>query len=206
MPVGSDSGTALTVAGLRDQLSMDVNPAPGRSGSTITDDELQPFLDAAVEQAIDYVGPVVPTQFVETYDGGNTTILLRKWPVISVDAVVNGFDADPTVQSAAGTAGWVLDDDGSGLLTLVADGGAPTNWYCGFRNLTVTYTAGRDPMPASVGRGLLVLAQHLYGSKIGSSAARPGSTSAAGGGGLTYALPYFVSEVWRPFMRPPRAS
>lgn len=194
----------LTVDDLRNQLSAQEDPSTGRTGSTIQDEELQPFLDSAIEVATDYCGPVSPTEITETYDGGRSTIVLRRWPVVGVTAVLDGYAAStPLAQSAAGSDGWTLDAD-SGVLTRVANGGTARSWSFGAGSVTITYTVGRDPVPASVALGLLILAQHLYGSKIGTASQRPAGATA--GPMTAYAIPNRVLELWRPFMRPPNIA
>lgn len=194
----------LTLTDLRTQLSAEATAEVGRTASTISDEQLQPFLDSAIEVATDYCGLIVPTEVTETYDGGRSTIVLRGWPVVEVTTVLDGYTATtPTATSTAGSDGWTLKKN-AGVLSRVAAGGTPRAWSEGTDSVTVTYTTGLDPVPASVALGLLILAQHLYGSKVGQASQRPAGTTA--GPMTAYAVPNRVLELWRPFMRPPNIA
>lgn len=100
------------------------------------DEELRGFISSASEVVEDIVGVVARRQLVETYSGGDRVILLRRRPVESVTSVV----IDGTTVDAGD-----YTPSPSGILARRSG-----RWPTGFRNVEVTYTAGRPAGPASV--------------------------------------------------------
>lgn len=196
----------VTLDDVRDQLGLEATPAPGRTASTVSDDELQPYLDAALAICADRCGPVVESDpITETYDGGWPTILLRQTPVAAITSVTEFIGLSPYVLSeqppgqTVDEYGYSLDEPTMGLLVRRSSSGTPQPFFGGRRSVVVVYTAGYATLPADLAQGILILTQHLYGSRVGTSSQRPGGLSA--GTPSTYAVPNRVLELWRPYLR-----
>lgn len=140
------------------------------------DDELQGFLEAAcavIEDLKGHVDPVATSGVYAARVGADTAwpfgcrffLYLPEAPVLSVQAVAsvvgNGTaTAVPSRDAVAGTDGWEL----SGSLLYVASPGL----------YQVTYTVGRNPVPANYRLAALELAAHLWrGSQLNQSSGRP---------------------------------
>lgn len=187
--------------------------------STVNDGELQGFIDAATEVIETYVGTVATgTTQTDTfvtdstnlwpyhygtwprYTYGTRTIDLRHGPVQAVTSVsVSSMDGANAVTMDASSyrldpvLGTVTVIDGSAFGPLV----------------TVTYTAGRATVPATVRLAALILIQHLWetqraGSELPSApspdfdeTANPGFSNSG------FIIPNRVHELLTPYLLPP---
>lgn len=166
------------------------------------DDELVTFLAAAVERLERSIGPIPPTEAVDTFDCARRLgFVLTGWPVLTVDKVATWSGGVETVLEprdlTTGQAGWYLVGDG-GLLRLAAFPGG---------DLVVTYTAGRDPVPAHVEKAVLEFAGIMYrGSQHGRGGSRPQPSgqfgSTAPPGAFSRDLPNSVTRLIGPDMVP----
>ena len=166
---------------------------------TVTSDdaELQGFIDAAVDSAERYCGPLTSQTVTDSfYDfTGGTWLLLRTWPVLSVQSVT---DSSGTVYTA------VTADLSGGRVKLTS--GTITSG-----DVTVAYTVGRASVPPLVRLGILDLIAHWWqrgqegsgpgGGAIGQNAYDQEDTTSPYEG-----VPLDVLEKWRPYMLPPRAA
>lgn len=197
---------AITLDDVRAQLGMGRDQEVGRTSSNVSDLELQPYLDDALAVCADHCGPVVVSApITETYDGGYETIMLRQTPVaaiVSVTEYVGLTQYDLTSQPPGSTVneyGYSLDDAPMGLLVRRSSSGMPQPFFGGSRSVVVVYTVGYSVIPANLARGIIILTQHLYGSKVPSTSQRPGGVSA--GPSSTFAIPYRVLELWKKYLK-----
>lgn len=148
------------------------------------DDELRAMILAATDYAEGVVGPMSRRTVTETVDGrGRSAVLLSNAPAVTVSAVlVNGV----TVSDS----GYSLDTE-AGVLHRV-DGYTASTWTDGFRNVEVTYTAGRTSIPAGLQHAVLELVRHLWETQRGvSRRVRSGDDYVPGAG---YTFPNRVRE------------
>lgn len=106
------------------------------ASDTTDDEELRGFILSASEVVEDITGVTSRREFTETYSGGERAILLRRRPVLGVSAVT----VDGTVVDAGD-----YTVSSSGILAHRFG-----RWPRGFRNVEVTYEAGRVAVSASV--------------------------------------------------------
>lgn len=181
------------------------------TSDTSHDTELQRFVDAADPVVENIIGPVTSAAFDELYDGGRNLIVLRHWPVISVETVTEYIGTAATVLTVAATpnvatsSSYMLDQDG--ILYRFGTVGIPYWFAYGVRNVRVQYTAGRSTIPPNVKLATLELIRHLYQSTQQSG--RP----AFGGAGedqpwapAAFAVPTRVIELLEPYRREPRVA
>ena len=162
--------------------------------STVDDEELRGFIDAAQGILSRLVGPLIPTVVSEVQDGGTPVLVLRKWPVISVTSVtyatsqavlMSDLDLDPEtgiVYWKFGTVGVFLG---------------------GRRFLTATYVAGRNGLPADLRQAVLELVKHLWESQTGGNR-RPNFAADGTNAQIatSYLLPYRVESLIKPHLSP----
>ena len=169
--------------------------------STADDAELQDHLDAAVEIVEGLIGPIdAPATVTEThYNTSSDVLVLKRMPVGALVSVSSRVGASTT---ALTLADYELDA-ASGLLR-VASG---ARFYGSY---TVSYTSGRDALPASIHLAVLIIAAHLWETQrmpgMGDSV-QPGFGGAdgvpdAGSLGRGYAIPNRAQELLRPYMLP----
>jgi hypothetical protein len=173
----------VTVAELKTHL----NKASG-----VDDAELAGFVSAACAAIVERIGQVSVVDAEDVVDCRKfrRTIVLQERPALEVTSVVQ---ADGTVIPAAdpqnGVNGWRFTP-GSGLLR------HSVCWP--WHDITVTYTAGRDPLPGNIRLAALELAGHLWKqSQLNSGGGRPqiiGDDQVVMPG-LAYALPLRVREL-----------
>lgn len=143
------------------------------------DSELQGFIDAAVDEVENVIGPVTPTSYTDFLDGGGQTVVLNHYPVVSVSSVLEydstGTGTALTSEPLGGTYdgnGYILDAD-IGVLRRMTSGSQA--WFLtGTANIAVTYIAGRSTVPAGVRLATLLILEHLWEqSQRGDSSGRP---------------------------------
>jgi hypothetical protein len=125
---------------------------------TIDDAALQFHIDAADDAIRKECGEVIPNTYDETYDGGKSTIFLNHLPVISIEGIQEGWGFANyelvNMQSTALGSGTVyaysLDNDETGEVTRRSAGDVVIRFAPGTSNIRVTYTAGRQPIPALI--------------------------------------------------------
>lgn len=175
----------LTLAEAKAQLDIE----------TTTDDvELQAYIDSLTAVIERYTGPVETREFSETIEGRSGSMCLTHIPAVAVVSVV------PTLTS--GTAVALSDlvlDAPKGIVYHKGGSFAGTLW-------TVTYTAGRGAVPATINLAARILLAHLWRTQYG---------AARGGGGADdysvtepipgfgYAIPNRVLELLEPYKLPP---
>lgn len=176
------------------------------------DDELQGFILAAGDLARDVVGPILPEQHTQFFDGGNQTIVPDWLPLASVQSVTEyyGLSAFALTEQPLGsqqTAFGYTVDYTTGAITRRTFGGEAALFATGTKNIKVVYTAGRNGAVAwTVRLGALELIRHLWqltqqgGRPWFGGAVMDGESPAVPQG---FALPQRVLELWAPYRRPP---
>lgn len=152
------------------------------------DDKLRDFIEAAVAAIGERVGPLAPeARTVRVRPAGRG--LRVPSPAISLTSVTGNDGAEVTISD--------LYLAPTGLISL-EDGGALTA-----RFYTVTYMAGRDPIPADLVLAVKELVRHFWDTQRGPTV-RPGagrSDSAANSvPGAAYTFPFRVSELLKPHL------
>jgi hypothetical protein len=113
-------------------------------------------------------------------------------PVGSLVSVASRYGA---VTTPLTLSDYELDAD-TGLLRL-ASGGRFYGTY------TVTYTSGRDDLPAAIRLAVLVIAEHLWETQRGAAPVGPLSADDTfATPGLGYAIPNRALELLAPYRRP----
>jgi uncharacterized phiE125 gp8 family phage protein len=162
--------------------------------STADDDELQDVLDAAIDVVTGIAGPIdSPASVTEThYSVSSDVLVLKRMPVAALTAVSS--------RSGSGATSLLLADyevDGDTGLVRSTVGG----WFRG--TYTVTYTSGRDDLPAAIRLAVLVIAEHLWETQRGAAPVGPLSgDDTFATPGLGYAIPNRALELLAPYRRP----
>lgn len=154
--------------------------------STTNDAELQRMTDRAEAFIVARCGPLAPLLVVDEVHTGPGPLLLKRFPVISLTSVTD----DGTL---------VIDTD------LDVDAGVVHGVFSSLRRgLRVTYTAGRQVLPADLEAAVLDLAAHLWGTQRGSSPGLLGLQDETQqlAGTSTYLLPYRVQTAIEPHLLP----
>lgn len=163
------------------------------AASTTDDDELQEFLDAAVEIVEGMVGPLTEGPVTEVHRAVNTdTLVLRRQPASAVTAVSSRYGTSDLTALTLGD--YELDAD-AGLLRA----------YSGARfygTYVIEYTAGG--ITASDRLAVLIIAAHLLETQRVpmQSDAPAGFGDTVGGApvGVGYAIPNRALELLKPRM------
>lgn len=165
------------------------------------DDELVEMLDAAIDVVEGIVGPISGGSVTEVHRGVNSdALVLRRMPTVALSSISARYGATTSPLAAAD---YELDAD-TGLLRSVSG-------YRFVGDYTVTYTAGRDVLPAAIRLAVLIIAAHLWETQRvpGAGPARaPGFGGAdgipdmGGSGGMGFAIPNRAQELLQPYMRP----
>jgi uncharacterized phiE125 gp8 family phage protein len=138
------------------------------------DDLVREYLEAATELCEDHTGRVYRRQtFVDTYDGGDCSILLRRVPVQSVTTVV---ESGVTLTNGSGTD-WTLDAAAGLLYRGSTQAFLPWRW--GRQNIVVTSVAGAPVVSARVRQAVRVTLQHIWSTQGGASGAPRRATGAS---------------------------
>lgn len=146
----------LTLQDAKDQLDIT---------STANDVELQSWIDATTALVELRCGPMSPQSFTQTTAAGRSTaVVLRQYPVKSVDSMVAVLPNGPAYVATD----FYVDD--AGLLRRL-DGRQIVG------PLRVTYTAGRDTIPPAVTSAAKVIVQHFWATQRGNApvSAYPGA-------------------------------
>ncbi|MGZ6838628.1 MAG: hypothetical protein ACXVGE_22435 [Blastococcus sp.] len=160
---------------------------------TQNDAELQRFINAAEAAVARHIGPLVPTVFTESYDGGRATILLRQPNASAVTAITYGDGSTVTATDLA-------VDPSSGLLYWKY--GTYGTFLGGKRYVSITYTAGYATLPDDVDEGIKELVRHLWLTQRGNNSSRPGFQDEPPVAGSYATWPDRVRELLDPYHSP----
>lgn len=179
---------------------------------TSQDAELLGFILAAGPIIRDIVGPILPEQHAQFFDGGVGTISLPWQPVMSIQSVTEYYGLSTfllteqqlgaQMNAFAYTADYV-----TGQLTRRTFGGQAALFAIGDKNIKVVWTAGRTDILYNVRLGALELIRHNW--QLTQQGGRGRMRSSAGGGGdemsvpIGFAVPDRVVEMLGPHRRPP---
>lgn len=182
-----------------------------RADDTSQDAELMGFILAATPVIRDMIGPIVPEQHVEFFDGGVMTISVAWQPLISIQSIYEyyGLSKFLLTEQPLGTQmnafGFTVDYI-TGQVTRRTFGGEAALFADGDKNVEVHYTAGRGDIPYNVRLGALEFIRHNW--SMTQQAGRPRVRPGMDGGGemavpIGFAVPDRVVELLSPHRRPP---
>lgn len=181
MPIISIATEFITLDEVKAQINVPL-------ADTSHDTELTRFQRAAQEHVESLVGPVVPRAMTETVRASGETVCLSHSPVVSVESLtVNGQAVTYTLNGPAG------------LLTGVTAVG----------DLSVSYTAGRSPVPEAIRVAALIIAEHLWKTQLGNqptTGVYPAEDELNVSAGFGYAIPNRALELLRPYMLAPAVA
>jgi hypothetical protein len=174
----TSSGAAVGV----DQYQVYVQPAGAKIlglgevrthlniNSTDQDNELKGYIEAVGVVVENIVGSVLPRTVTESYDGGQETIPLRHWPIVSVTSVKETWyggatysltQIDLTAGTPAGQFNYTFDPN-TGTITRRI-GVFETCFMPGSDNIQITYVVGLpQPWPANIRLGALELVSWFW--------------------------------------------
>ena len=147
-------------------------------------------VSAAIRRMTDCV--ILPTSFTETYDGSPFGVMLRNWPIISVDSVTIrpcGFGGTMALQpSVNGSRGYSIEVAGDPQASTPQMLTAPPGvFFKGSQNVTVSYRAGFQvsgeaaTVPAGGGTVTVQQPSGAWGSDQGVSYATGGALQSVSG-------------------------
>lgn len=133
--------------------------------TSVDEEELRRYIDAAQDLAETYVGAILGRQVFtsETYDGGQSVITLRNPRAITVQSVYENGVLVPSTGYYLDYTGQRLYRTTSGVFT----GTAQSYWIPGVQVISVSYTAGFIVTPPSVQQGVLEILRHLWSTQRG---------------------------------------
>lgn len=176
------------------------------------DAELQGFILAVGELARDVVGPLLPEQHTQFFDGGTSRIVPDWVPLASVQSITEFYGlsqfplTEQPLDAQSSAFGFTVDYD-TGQIIRRTFGGAPARFAIGAKNIKVVYTAALGgAIPWTVRLGALELIRHLWSLTQQGGLQRVGTASADTESGRVptgFALPQRVRELWQPYKRPP---
>lgn len=165
--------------------------------SNVDDVELQAYIDALTAVIERHVGPVEPREFTETIEGRGSSMCLSHIPVVALVSVGPAVEAGDPLDLDT-----LVLDRSTGIIRYRGGSFAETLW-------SVTYTAGRGEVPATINLAARILLQHLWRTQYGAARGLPG----IGGGddfsvtepiaGWGYAVPNRVLQLLEPYKVPP---
>jgi hypothetical protein len=180
-----------------------------RMTGTVTDEDLRSLIADVTPIIENIVGSILPTQHVETYDGGSTQISLLWSPVISVTSIVESYGSTyvraltaPDIFTGAGGSdiyAYTVDLV-TGIITRRA-GGVAMAFPGGKRNIQVSYTAGRTTVGGNILRATRYLIRHLWQMEQGQVPLVNGQPMASSPV-LGFAVPNIVIEMCGADTRP----
>jgi hypothetical protein len=129
------------------------------------DEELQAFIASAIAEQEQRVGPVAPRVVTETVTAYGGRLSLSARPVLSLTSALAGA-------ASTSITGWSVPSSMAGLVQ-------STTYLTG--TFTVTYVAGRNPVPADLVEAALLRVQHSFETQRG-PAELPLADSVEGGG------------------------
>lgn len=141
------------------------------TGQTVDDGDLSDLITSATACMEDLCGPIIAHTCDEWYDGGRSTIMLVNTPLTAVTAVVEisgtyirALTQEPLDGGAGDAYGYTIDLL-SGTLIRRATGVA-SPFISGRRNIHVTYTSGRSPIPVNLQRATRRLVRWLWQTEM----------------------------------------
>jgi hypothetical protein len=154
-------------------------------------------IEVASQIIEDYLDRKIKSQAViEIFDGRrDNRLILKQWPVTAITDV--RFDSasdfsDPTT---------IVDSSTYRLVNAQEIVNLYGSWPIGYQNIKVSYTAGYNPIPASIRNACLQLIEYLEDRRIQRDI---GNTSKSKGGesvSLVESIPKFIVDQLEPYKR-----
>jgi hypothetical protein len=171
--------SVLTVQQARDYLNT-------QSTTSVSDAELQTFIDSAEAAIAKRCGPLAPTATTASHVyGGSSCLSLPCTPAISLTSVTS---ATGDVVSVAD-----LSVSKAGIVEYPSGGSFPARWY------VVVYQAGRTTVPADLLNGVKQLVSDLFESQRGATT-RPGLAPEVPA--MPFLFSYKVQALIEPYVQP----
>lgn len=181
----ADPGFIVSLADAKTHLNIPVS-------RTSDDEELRSFIEATTAVVERFAGAVLRASHTQTFDGGRDAVVLAHTPVMAVTSVTESG-------TPVATSGYDLDE-GSGVMERLS-GGFRSRWSAGAANVTVTYTAGRQIIPAHITRAALIILKHMWETQRAAGGGRPGLGEEVAGPATyvvnpnAYTIPYRALEL-----------
>lgn len=191
-------------------LNADVKPWLQVPANNISQDfALQRIIDMACEFIQGWLArPIAPQPYDFAFDGAagfnSGYIMLPKWPVLSVESVVEFQGSNPVelaeVTQASGADGYQLTP-ATGRLTRVLGGIWNRPFYPGSRNVVVNWTAGYNPVPPSIWMATVELVAHWFRNtqQAAGPGARTGDYDPMAAAGLWAGMPNRITGLLTPY-------
>jgi hypothetical protein len=152
----------------------------GMSASTADDDELSVFIAVAIPIVEQVVGPITPTTFTQTFDGGRPSVRLNYVPTSITSVKEFGRTLTENVEYVVDWPNGVIRR-GTTYFTYT--------FFYGSQNVSVTYIAGPTVIPANVQFMVKETVKYLWQQvKGGPSSFQEGFASAASTAGVSAAF------------------
>lgn len=177
---------------------------------TTSDAELGTFIDAAsamIQKHPDFgTGPIVPTTYTESHDGGDETLYVRHAPLLSVTSLTEYYGTTAytlslqPLGSSVDAYGFSIDDARAGRIVRRTINGSVYCFPPGVGNIIVTYIAGQSSVTADVRQATLLLVSHLWETQQSGRTIGKGQNNNPG---MAYTLPNRVIEALQGAKRGP---
>jgi hypothetical protein len=181
------------------------------------------YIPAATNVIQQECDTVVPTVYDEYYDGGEFSIWTWHKPVLSVENVEEGWGwtnftldyVQVNSPNATSMFAYSVDDTEMGQISRRSGGNVNIPFMHGSSNIRVTYTAGRQTVPAAIKLAALELIAHWWQnsqqrssggdsmSEYSFGAMDTDFTRSTGATGINAGIPYRVIELLKPYRRLP---
>lgn len=169
---------------------------------TTDDDELRAFIDATQVVIEGEVGPVVPVSKLEYYSGRGRWVVLRRRPVVAVTLVREQVGSDYFTIIPEVGVGTDLDYRLDRGMLLRRINQYPALWR---GDVEVTYSAGRNPVPANIALAAKEELAHLWrNSQLARGSARASAGAEDVLSSLAFSLPHRVADLLARSKRAPR--
>jgi hypothetical protein len=182
-----------------------------RSTDTADNEKLQALIETATDLIEDVTGPILTTQYTEWFDGGVGTYTVQHPPIVQASATMHeyyGLVAYLLTEQPLGgqmNAYAFTVDYSTGQVTRRTFGGQAAMFPQGTKNVTITYSARRNPVPDAIQLAVRELVKHLYtATQVPVGKARVNGAEEGLNPGVTYAVPNFVLDlIPLKYRRPP---
>lgn len=145
----SDPGFLISLREAKIHLNMSMT-------KTTNDEEIRSWLAAITPVVEDICGPVIPKTFVEVVTGSRN-LVLNNTPVLSLVSII------PFYSGTTYTGETLVKSTPSGDVRLIGGG----DFYG--QTFTVTYIAGRKPIPANISQAAKIILKHLWETQRGAA-------------------------------------
>jgi hypothetical protein len=182
-----------------------------RTTDTGDNEKIQALIETASDLIEDVTGPILTTQYTEWFDGGVGTYTVAHPPIVQSSATMHEYYGLVSYLLTEQPLGAQMNayaftvDYTTGQVTRRTFGGQAAMFPEGTKNVTITYSARRNPVPDSIQLAVRELVKHLYSATqvpVGKARVNGGEDGLAPG--VTYAVPNFVLDlIPLKYRRPP---